>query len=80
MSIPMEDNTPAGVLDIEANFYEFIPADEIDRGASGETSPTLPGDLTCLRADELEKGGQYYILLTNYAGLYRYHIGDLVRV
>jgi hypothetical protein len=28
----------------------------------------------------LQKDGTYFVLLTNRAGLYRYHIGDLVRV
>jgi len=41
---------------------------------------TLPKGLTVLRAHELEVGRNYYILLSNYAGLYRYHLGDVVRV
>jgi hypothetical protein len=80
MSIPLEDNTPAGVLDIGANFYEFVPEEELSSLAPGDQAATLPDGLTVLRAHELAKGGQYFILLTNYAGLYRYHIGDLVRV
>lgn len=80
MSIPLEDNTPAGVLDIFANFYEFIPEDEISSLEPCNTSTTLPDNLTVLRAHELRKGGQYFILLTNHAGLCRYHVGDIVRV
>lgn len=80
MSIPLEDNTPAGVLDIFANFYEFVPQEELSSLAPDERAATLPDCVTVLRAHELTKGSQYFILLTNYAGLYRYHIGDLVRV
>jgi hypothetical protein len=79
MSIPLEDNTPAGPLDIRANFYEFVPEDQIT-SLEPCAGTTLPGNLTVLRADELDKGRVYSIFLTNDAGLCRYHIGDLVRV
>jgi hypothetical protein len=80
MSIPLQDNTPAGVLDIFANFYEFVPEEELASLPPNARATTLPDGLTVLRADELTIGGQYFVLLTNSAGLYRYHIGDLVRV
>ena len=69
MSIPVEDNTPAGVLDVTAHYFEFIPEAEIDR-----PNPTVLG------AHEVEAGKDYYIIPTTKAGLYRYHISDLVRV
>ncbi|UCG34160.1 MAG: GH3 auxin-responsive promoter family protein [Phycisphaerales bacterium] len=69
MSIPVEDGTPAGILDVVGNFYEFVPAGQIE-----SDSPTT------LRSHEVEVGREYFILLTNSAGLYRYNIGDLVRV
>ena len=69
MSIPIEDHTPAGLLEVTGGFYEFIPAGEIDAGR-----PVV------LRSHELEVGGEYFILLTNSAGLYRYNIGDVVGV
>ena len=50
-------------------FYEFIPIEEGDE----KSQHTL-----CL--DELEVGGKYEIVVTNYAGLYRYKIGDVIRV
>ena len=31
MSIPVEDNTPAGILDIRHHYFEFIPEDQGDR-------------------------------------------------
>jgi hypothetical protein len=80
MSIPLQDGTPAGVLDIFANFYEFVPEEELASLPPNAQATTLPDHLTVLRADELTIGGQYFVLLTNPAGLYRYHIGDLVRV
>jgi hypothetical protein len=50
-------------------FYEFI---SIEKG-NDECEHTL-----CL--DELKIGKKYEIVLTNYAGLYRYRIGDVIKV
>jgi hypothetical protein len=69
MTIPMEDGTPAGILDITTHYFEFLPEAEID-----SPQPTVLG------AHELEEGKHYYILPTTAAGLYRYHIHDLVKV
>ena len=69
MSIPIADGTPAGILDVTGNFYEFIPIEETDSA-----------DPTVLQAHELEVGREYEILLTTDAGFYRYRIGDVVRV
>jgi hypothetical protein len=69
MSIPIEDGSPSGILDVADNYFEFIPKDEY-----GTTQPTVLG------ASELESGQEYFILLTTSAGFYRYDIGDLVRV
>jgi hypothetical protein len=68
-SIPLADNSPAGVLDITSHFFEFIPENEVD-----STQPVVLG------AHELVEGASYYILPTTRAGLYRYHISDVVRV
>lgn len=69
MTIPFEDATPGGVLDIWSHYYEFIPEGEID-----SPQPTVLG------AHEIAEGKSYYIILTTAYGLYRYHISDLVRV
>ncbi len=69
MTIPMDDGTPSGVLDVTTHYYEFIPEDEVDG-----PQPTVLG------AHELEEGRNYYILPTTSYGLYRYHIQDVVRV
>jgi hypothetical protein len=69
MTIPVQDGTPAGVLDVTSHYFEFIPEAEGD-----SPNPTV------LAAHELREGATYYILLTTAFGLYRYHIHDLVRV
>jgi len=68
-SLPIADNTPAGLAEITGNCLEFIPAEDIDSKAP-----------STLRADELEVGGEYFLVVTNYAGLWRYNIDDRVRV
>ena len=68
-TLPLANGTPSGVLDIAAHFFEFIPEAEID-------SPNA----VVLAAHELQLGGSYYLIPTTNAGLYRYHISDLVRV
>lgn len=47
-------------------FYEFIPDDDEN------ANPLL--------LNELEVGKEYEIVITNQAGLYRYRIGDIVRI
>ncbi|MGL5096260.1 MAG: GH3 family domain-containing protein, partial [Planctomycetia bacterium] len=68
MTIPMEDGTSGGVLEIGSTFFEFIPAGEIDA-----PNPTV------LESHELKEGCDYFILLTTSSGLYRYNIYDVVR-
>jgi hypothetical protein len=68
-SISMSDEGAGGVLAIETNFYEFIPKDEIDKP-----------DKKTLLCDGLEKGKEYFIVVTTPGGLYRYNIDDIVRV
>jgi len=68
MTTPLQDETPAGVLDYPTHFFEFIP--EAEHGSERATA---------LEAHELEVGQQYYILLTTSSGLYRYDIHDVVR-
>lgn len=68
-SIPMQDGTPSGVADVQGAFLEFVPPEQIDK----EQPETL-------RSHEVEIGREYFLLLTNYAGLWRYDIHDRVRV
>lgn len=69
LAIPFRDETSGGVLPIHIHFYEFIP----EELAEQNDPPTL-------LAHELETGRTYAVVLTTSAGLYRYNIGDIVRV
>lgn len=69
MSIPLEDATPGGVLAVTSQFFEFIPAQEYG----------TPG-ATVVRSHEVRQGEDYFLVLTNRNGLYRYDMGDRVRV
>lgn len=51
-------------------FYEFILIDEEDNKENIET----------YNIDELKIGNKYEVIITNYAGLYRYRLGDIVKV
>jgi hypothetical protein len=68
MTLPLEDNSSAGVLEVQTHFFEFIPV-----GESESSQPVV------LEAHELEEGREYFILLTTSSGLYRYNIQDVVR-
>lgn len=50
-------------------FYEFIPFEEIYK----DNPKTL-------LINELKVGERYEVVITNYAGLYRYRLGDVVKV
>lgn len=50
-------------------FYEFIPTEEFDN-----KNPIT------LCADELEIGKSYELVITTYTGLYRYRLGDVIKV
>jgi hypothetical protein len=69
MAVPIEDDKSGGALVLGANLYEFVPEDEIERS-----------DPTVLSPHELEPGRTYVMILSNASGLYRYNIGDVVRV
>lgn len=87
LSIPVDDGTPAGILDVTSHFFEFIPRDEYrsaeyDAGVSPLHVKSSGQDRqpTALRSHQLEVGQEYFVLLTTSSGLYRYDLGDLVRV
>jgi hypothetical protein len=69
IAIPMQDRVSGGVLATPFGFFEFIPE------ADAESR-----DPRVLLASELEVGERYVVLLSTSAGLYRYNIGDIVRV
>jgi len=53
VSIPVEDWTPAGILEITSHFFEFIPRDEAE-----QANPTT------LRCHQVEVGQEYFVVLT----------------
>lgn len=69
MAVPLHDGRSGGALAIGANLFEFVPEDEIE-----SPNPTV------LSPHELEDGQTYVVVLSNASGLYRYNIGDVVRV
>lgn len=68
MTIPLQDGSPAGILDYLNSYFEFVPVKEIQ-----SSQPVV------LESHDLKVGEEYYILLTTSSGLYRYHIHDVVR-
>ena len=69
ISVPIDDNTPAGLLDVTSHYFEFIPAAEYGTG-----------NCRALTIDQLCVGEEYFVLLTTSSGFFRYDIGDRVRV
>lgn len=69
VTIPLDDGTPAGVLDVSAAVFEFIPIEEWEQPNPRTLLPT-----------ELEVDREYVVVLTNDAGLIRYRLDDVVKV
>ena len=68
IGFPSELNRFGYVLMPRNGFYEFLPYGETD--SNGQT----------LLPQELEAGELYELVVTNFAGLYRYRMGDIVRI
>lgn len=68
-SVPLGKNTSSGAAEITSNFMEFIPAEN-----HGEENPPV------LRAHELAVGAEYFLVISNWTGLFRYNLDDRVRV
>jgi auxin responsive GH3 family protein len=54
-------------------YFEFLPVDEASGVASGDAAQLV--DLS-----RVEAGREYELVITTYAGLYRYRVGDILRV
>jgi hypothetical protein len=63
-NIPSEVDKAAGPLSLLTAFYEFVP---VDGGAP-------------LLVHQLEDNKSYEMVITTWAGLYRYNIGDVIKV
>ena len=68
MTLPFQDESSAGVLDITTHYFEFIPEAQY-----GSPNPAI------LQAHELDAGSNYFILLTTSSGFFRYDICDVVQ-
>lgn len=69
MAIPLRDGTSGGALAYRSHFFEFVPESE-----ANERTPTT------LFAWQLETGAHYEVVVTTGGGLFRYRMGDCVRV
>jgi hypothetical protein len=69
MAVPLQDGESGGALAVGVHFYELIPEEQY-----GSKSPDV------LLPHQAEVGRDYVIVLSNPSGLYRYDIGDVVRV
>jgi GH3 auxin-responsive promoter len=69
VALALDRHATAGSLVTSAVVYEFIPADE-------EIRP----DSATLDFSELEQGEEYHVIISHIGGLYRYALGDVIRV
>ena len=67
MAMPVELDVNDAVLMPKSVFFEFIPMDD-------------PECDKLLTLDQLEEGKEYEIVVTNFSGLYRYKIEDVIRI
>ncbi|WP_078887579.1 GH3 family domain-containing protein [Streptomyces sp. NRRL S-118] len=69
VGVALDRHRSAGSLVVTASVYEFA-----DAGAE------LAPDTATLRPEELETGRDYHVVFSHVGGLYRYAVGDVVRV
>ncbi|MCA9244657.1 MAG: GH3 auxin-responsive promoter family protein [Phycisphaerales bacterium] len=69
VTIPLDDDVAAGVLDVRSGVFEFIPVEQFDSPKPDTAGPR-----------EVEVGREYAVVLTNTTGLVRYRLDDIVRV
>lgn len=68
-TITVDCKTNAGIPTLEDNFFEFFEKEAWDNG-----------NIAPLTLSQIEKGKQYYIVVTALHGLYRYFINDIIEV
>lgn len=71
-SMATELDVHDGVLLPHCLFFEFLPVDDDEEGAAEDAKPLL--------INELEVGKKYEIVVSNFSGLYRYRMEDVVEV
>lgn len=70
VGVALDRHGTAGSLVVTASVYEFVDA------ADGDPAP----DVATLEPHELEPGRDYHVIFSHVGGLYRYAVGDVVRV
>ena len=71
-AMPTELDVHDGVLLPHCIFFEFLPVDDDAEDADDNAKPLLISDL--------EVGKKYEVIVSNFSGLYRYRIEDVVTV
>ncbi|RDG37822.1 GH3 family domain-containing protein [Streptomyces corynorhini] len=69
VGVALDRHGSAGSLVVTASVYEFVDADE-----------DLTPDAQTLLPQDLEPGRDYHVVFSHVGGLYRYAVGDVVRV
>ncbi|MFG2531764.1 GH3 auxin-responsive promoter family protein [Streptomyces sp. NPDC048516] len=69
VGVALDRHGSAGSLVVTASTYEFVEAES-----------DLRPDAPTLTLDELEPGRDYHVIFSHIGGLYRYAVGDVVRV
>ncbi len=69
VGVPLDRHGSAGSLVVSAAVYEFVDADA-----------DLTPDTQTLLPHELEVGREYHVIFSHVGGLYRYAVGDVIRV
>lgn len=69
VAVALDRHESAGSLTVTAAAYEFLDADD-----------DIGPDAATLTLDELEQGRDYHVVFSHIGGLYRYAVGDVVRV
>jgi hypothetical protein len=68
-TIAINQSTQGGILTYQDNFFEFVEKESFEKGAHNY-----------LMMHELELTKEYYVIVTTQAGLYRYHMNDIMKV
>jgi hypothetical protein len=73
VAVTLDRHPCAGSPVVTAAVYEFVPADEDADKVTGDGATTL-------EVPDLEVGQEYHVIVSHVGGLYRYALGDVVRV
>ena len=73
MGINLKENSGQYILVPGAMFFEFIPIHENNLEEGDNISKVL-------FIDQLEIDESYEIVITNFSGLYRYRMGDVIKI